>query len=112
MPGALVHDRLARLREPVDERGLADVRIADDGDLPHVCDLLRLDRERDDLVDDLVEREAGGVDRDRVGRRRRAASARGVRSRSSRSACSRSTTSRVGAELGGAAARALLRRRR
>ena len=30
---ALVHDRLARLREPVDERGLADIRIADDGDL-------------------------------------------------------------------------------
>ena len=30
---ALVHDRLARLREPVDERGLADVRVADDGDL-------------------------------------------------------------------------------
>ena len=33
MPGPLVHDRLAALREPVDERGLADVRIADDGDL-------------------------------------------------------------------------------
>ena len=31
--GALVHDRLARLGEPVDERGLADVRVADDGDL-------------------------------------------------------------------------------
>ena len=30
---ALVHDRLARLREPVDQRRLADVRVADDGDL-------------------------------------------------------------------------------
>ena len=32
-PGALVHDRLAALREAVDERRLADVRIADDRDL-------------------------------------------------------------------------------
>jgi hypothetical protein len=31
-PGALVDDRLARLREPVHERGLAHVRVADDGD--------------------------------------------------------------------------------
>ena len=30
---ALVHDRLAGAREAVDQRGLADVRIADDGDL-------------------------------------------------------------------------------
>ena len=33
IPGPLVDDRLARLREPVDERGLADVRVADDRDL-------------------------------------------------------------------------------
>ena len=32
-PGTLVHDRLARLREAVDERRLADVRVPDDGDL-------------------------------------------------------------------------------
>ena len=32
-PGALVDDRLARVRQAVDERGLADVRIADDRDL-------------------------------------------------------------------------------
>ena len=31
--GAFVHDRLTRAREAVDERGLAHVRIADDGDL-------------------------------------------------------------------------------
>ena len=31
--GLLVHDRLARAAEAVDERRLADVRIADDGDL-------------------------------------------------------------------------------
>ena len=31
--GALVHDRLPRLGEAVDERGLADVRIPDDCDL-------------------------------------------------------------------------------
>ena len=35
-PRALVHDRLARLRQAVDERGLADVRVADDRDLHHV----------------------------------------------------------------------------
>ena len=54
----LVHDGLAGLREPVDERGLADVRVADDGDLPRraALELLGLDRQRDDLVDDLVER--------------------------------------------------------
>ena len=64
MPGPLVHDRLARLGEPVDERGLADVRVADDGDLHRS----RQPRASDcDLRDDLVEREAGGVD----GRRRR-----------------------------------------
>ena len=33
MPGPLVDDRLAALREAVDEARLADVRIADDGDL-------------------------------------------------------------------------------
>ena len=32
-PRALVHDRLAGAREAVDQRGLAHVRIADDGDL-------------------------------------------------------------------------------
>ena len=32
-PGPLVHDRLARLREAVDERRLPDVGVADDGDL-------------------------------------------------------------------------------
>ena len=31
--GALVHDRLAAAAEPVDEARLADVRVADDGDL-------------------------------------------------------------------------------
>ena len=31
--GALVHDRLARLGEPVDQRGLSDVGISDDRDL-------------------------------------------------------------------------------
>ena len=32
-PGALVHDRLARACQTVDQRGLADVRVADDRDL-------------------------------------------------------------------------------
>src|SRR5439155_3714630 len=32
-PGALVHHRLAALREAVDQRRLADVRVADDRDL-------------------------------------------------------------------------------
>jgi hypothetical protein len=30
-----VDDRLARTGEPVDERGLPNVRVADDGDLVH-----------------------------------------------------------------------------
>ena len=34
-PGLLVHDRLAAAREAVDQRGLADVRVADDRDLEH-----------------------------------------------------------------------------
>jgi hypothetical protein len=34
-PRALVHDRLARAAQAVDQRGLAHIRIADDGDLQH-----------------------------------------------------------------------------
>src|SRR5690606_36121304 len=36
-PGALVDDRGARAGEPVDERALADVRVADDRDLQHAA---------------------------------------------------------------------------
>ena len=64
-PGPLVHDRLARLREPVDERRLADVRVADDRDL-HASTSRCLDDERDDLLDHPLEVDAGGVDRDGV----------------------------------------------
>ena len=63
---ALVDDRLARLREAVDERGLADVRVADDRDLHRSSRAST--RQRDDLVDHLVEREAGGVERHGVRR--------------------------------------------
>ena len=53
--GALVHDGLARAGEAVDERGLADVRVADDRDLrTHVLELPGLVDEADDPVHDLV----------------------------------------------------------
>ena len=111
---ALVHDRLARLREAVDQRGLADVR---DSRRPRPsCTSgapCASTRERDDLARRPRRASRPVVSTgDRVGRGARAASARAVRSRSSRSACSASTICGVGAELGGAAARALRRRRR
>ncbi len=55
-PGALVHDRLARAGQAVDERGLADVGIADDRDLHRV---LSAARSRDDALDDLVDGQPG-----------------------------------------------------
>ena len=62
---SFVHDRFAALGEAVDEGRFADVRIADDGDL-HASRFPRLVDEGDDLVDDVVERELGGVERDRA----------------------------------------------
>ena len=75
-------------RQAVDERGLADVRIADDGDL-HASISCASTTSVSDLLDAPRRGQAGGVDRHgvrrRLERRVRAASA----SRSSRSACSR-----------------------
>ena len=50
--GALVDDGRARARQAVDERGLADVRVADDRDLRCSCACAhQADDARDDLVD-------------------------------------------------------------
>ena len=65
MPGALVDDRRARARQAVDERGLADVGVADDRDLHGVLAPTSADDARHDLVD----AQAGGVDLDGIGRR-------------------------------------------
>ena len=81
---ALVHDRLARLREAVDERGLADVRIADDGDL-HRPALLRLAGERRRSAPTTSSSVRPVVSRAIASGRARAARARAPRSRSSRS---------------------------
>ena len=110
-PGPLVHDGLARLREPVDERGLADVRIADDRDLH---------RHRSPGPPRRAWRSGRRRPRDRgrrcrPGRRRwPAISGECARrsSRSSRSVCSAQHLLVVRAELLRAAARAHLGRRR
>ena len=109
-PRRLVHDRLAGLGEPVDERGLADVRVADDGDLPHDSSSLASTASVTIWSTTSLQRQPGRVDRDRVG---------GGRERRVLAAAVALVAHRlllehdggVGAELGGAAARALLGRR-
>ena len=60
-PGELVHDRLARLGEPVDQRGLPDVRISDDRDLHGPVEVVGSlaqiagDHERRDPLDHLLD---------------------------------------------------------
>ena len=80
---------------------LPDVRVADDGDLHAAPISAPRPRAVDDLLDDLLEEQAGGVERDRVGRRlerralgasrraRRAAPARAGRRRRRRRARAR-----------------------
>ena len=106
MPGPLVHDRLAALREPVDERGLADVRIADDRDLHAWISLASIASvttwsTTSSSVSPVVStghgvrraaRASSGWPRSRAGRARAGAS---------------STSASVRPEVGGAAARAL-----
>ena len=102
---ALVHDGRARARQAVDERGLADVGIADDGDL-HAA----LRGQRDDALDDLVEAQARSCRARRRPAPAAAASARASGRARRGSRCSARIALVVGAELLRAAARALLRR--
>ena len=107
-PRTLVHDRLARLREAVDERGLADVRIADDGDLPHVA-ISFASTASVTIWSTTSSSVSPVVSTGTASGAARAASARGCGRARRASPARASTTSASAAELGGAAARALLR---
>ena len=63
--GLLVDDRLARFRQAVDQRRLADVRVADDRDSGQAGHL-DAPRQVGDLRDDLLDRAVAGVDGRRV----------------------------------------------
>ena len=120
---ALVHDRLARAREAVDQRGLAHVRIADDGDL-HAG---QYDRAGAGRLTDGPSRQARCAARARRCARRPPRRSRPVVSSVTapgagrRGLCSRLVVAlvaqrllgqdgrRIGAQLGGAPARALAR---
>ena len=83
----LVHDRLPRLGEAVDQRRLADVRVSDDCDLHGRSSLACARHESDDRVDHLLERQPRRVELDgAVGRPQRRIRARRGRARRGSSA--------------------------
>ena len=105
-PRPLVDDRLARLREAVDERRLADVGIADDGDFHDSSRASTTSVTTCATTSSSVRPVVSTGTASGAGAWTERSS---LASRSSRSACSRRDLLGVGAELGGAAGRALAR---
>ena len=107
--GLGVGDRLPPAGEPVDQGALADVGEADDGDgrAAGSCEA-PLAGEGDDAGDDLLPREAGGVDLDRVVGGSQGAVLAVLGRGASRSRCAASTAASSSPVCGGAAAGALL----
>ena len=102
-PRALVHDGLARAAQAVDERGLADVRIADDRDLPHRARASPTIRSTTSSIDRPVVSSSSAPSATASGEASRELS------RSSRACCWAQDLLEVGAELRGAALGALAR---